>query len=169
LRSKLWKPGAGGRSKQWLAVSGKDNCRAGFSWRRAQPPRRPPLGLHPWDYANMLALDARLSRERGILKKVPASGAAGDDDRRRPNKSLLARRRWRADGSFFVKVPGRPADSLLRLLMKKGAVLRREHGWFWIRQGEQRIFVSAATRDRSVHRRIALPDVIAAHDGRRLI
>jgi hypothetical protein len=45
--------------------------------------------------------------------------------------------RVEADGSFFVKVP---ADQPIRfaLLDKNGAMLRQEHGWFWIRRGEQR-------------------------------
>jgi hypothetical protein len=49
-----------------------------------------------------------------------------------------------ADGSFFVKVP---ADRSIRfaLLDEKGAVLRQEHGWFWIRRGEQRICVGCHT------------------------
>ena len=36
-----------------------------------------------------------------------------------------------------------PADRPIRfaLLDGKGAVLREEHGWFWIRRGEQRICV----------------------------
>jgi hypothetical protein len=45
-----------------------------------------------------------------------------------------------SDGSFFVKTP---ADKPIRfaLLDEKGAVMRQEHGWFWIRRGEQRICV----------------------------
>jgi hypothetical protein len=45
-----------------------------------------------------------------------------------------------ADGSFFVKTP---ADKPIRfaLLDEKGGVLRQEHGWFWIRRGEQRYCV----------------------------
>ena len=44
------------------------------------------------------------------------------------------------DGSFFVKTP---ADRPIRfaLLDAKGAVIRQEHGWFWIRRGEQRFCV----------------------------
>jgi hypothetical protein len=48
------------------------------------------------------------------------------------------------DGSFFVKVPG---DKPIRfsLLDSKGAVVRQEHGWFYIRQGEQRICTGCHT------------------------
>ena len=40
-----------------------------------------------------------------------------------------------------------PADKPIRfaLLDEKGAVLRQEHGWFWIRRGEQRICVGCHT------------------------
>ena len=49
-----------------------------------------------------------------------------------------------ADGSFFVKAP---ADQPIRfaLLDAKGAVVRQEHGWFWIRRGEQRYCVGCHT------------------------
>ena len=49
-----------------------------------------------------------------------------------------------ADGSFFVRVP---ADRPIRfaLLNAKGAVVRQEHGWFWIRSGEQRICTGCHT------------------------
>jgi hypothetical protein len=49
-----------------------------------------------------------------------------------------------SDGSFFVKTP---ADRPIRfvLLDAKGAAVRQEHGWFWIRSGEQRICVGCHT------------------------
>ena len=49
-----------------------------------------------------------------------------------------------ADGSFFVKAPG---DTPIRfaLLDASGNVLREEHGWFWVRKGEQRICVGCHT------------------------
>ena len=63
-----------------------------------------------------------------------------------------------ADGSFFVQTP---ADKPIRfaLLDAKGAVLRQEHGWFWIRRGEQRICVGCHTGpERSPENRV--PDVL---------
>ena len=151
---KLWKPGAAALETV-LAVSGKDIVEPVLLAPRT-PPRRHPSGLHPWDYANMLALDARLSRE-GDLKKVPASVrletmTAGGQT------IVTGTAPVEADGSFFVKVP---ADQPIRfaLLDEKGAVLRREHGWFWIRQGEQRICVGCHTGpERSSENRV--PDVL---------
>ncbi len=101
-------------------------------------PNRHPSGLHPWNYANLLALDARVSRD-GALKGTPVlvrletQDAAG-------RAMTMGTAPVEGDGSFFVKVP---ADRPIRfaLLDFKGAVLQQEHGWFWARGGEQRICV----------------------------
>ena len=90
----------------------------------------------------MLALDARQSRE-GDLKVTPTSvrleslDAAG-------RAVVTGTAPVEADGSFFVKTP---ADQPIRfaLLDDKGTVVRQEHGWFWIRRGEQRICVGCHT------------------------
>ncbi len=105
-------------------------------------PRRHPSSLHDWNYANLLALDARLSRD-GTLKTTPAKvrletqGADG-------HPIELGTSPLESDGSFFVKTP---ADKPIRfaLLDEKGATVRQEHGWFWIRKGEQRICVGCHT------------------------
>jgi hypothetical protein len=101
-------------------------------------PHHHPSGLHDWSYANLLALDARQSRQ-GDLKVAPAAvrletlDAAG-------RAIVTGTAPIEPDGSFFVKTP---ADQPLRfaLLDAKGTILRQEHGWFWIRRGEQRICV----------------------------
>ena len=105
-------------------------------------PNRHPSGLHPWDYANLLALDSRLSRD-GNLKTSPVSvrlEALNADG----HAIVAGIAPVEQDGSFFVKVPG---DKPIRfaLLDAKGSVLRREHGWFWSRGGEQRICVGCHT------------------------
>ena len=107
-----------------------------------QRPNKHPSALHNWDYANLLALDARLSRE-GVLKGTPATvrvqalDVAG-------NAVEMGTAPVAADGSFFVETP---ADRPIRftLLDARGAVLRQEHGWFWARRGEQRICVGCHT------------------------
>lgn len=138
---KLWKPSgaqSGSSALQTvLAVSGEDLVEPVLVALRTRPNRH-PSGLHDWNYANLLALDARQSRE-GDLKVLPAlvrmetQDAAG-------RAVVMGTAPVEADGSFFVKAP---ADKPIRfaLLNSKGAVLRQEHGWFWARRGEQRICV----------------------------
>ena len=48
------------------------------------------------------------------------------------------------DGSFFVQAAG---DRPLRfiLLDAAGHPLREEHGWYWVRRGEQRVCVGCHT------------------------
>ena len=105
-------------------------------------PHRHPSGLHDWDYANLLALDARESRE-GDWKAAPARVRLETQDAE-GKPVVLGSAPVEADGSFFVKAP---ADRPLRfaLLDGQGAVLRQERGWFWARKGEQRICVGCHT------------------------
>jgi hypothetical protein len=101
-------------------------------------PKIHPSALHDWNYANMLALDVRQSREDD-LSSVPAQVRL-ETQNAEGREVTLGTAPVEADGSFFVKVP---ADTPLRfaLIDAKGAVVRQEHGWFWIRKGEQRICV----------------------------
>jgi hypothetical protein len=101
-------------------------------------PNRHPSGLHPWDYANLLALDARVSRD-GDLRAKPVSVRLEAQDAS-GRTVAMGTAPVEQDGSFFVKVP---ADRPIRftLLDFKGSVVRQEHGWFWARGGEQRICV----------------------------
>jgi hypothetical protein len=102
------------------------------------PPRAHPGALHKWEYANLLALDARQSRS-GDLKVLPARVQLETTDDT-GHHIVLGTAQVAADGSFFVQAPG---DRPIRfaLLDAKGATIREEHGWFWIRKGEQRICV----------------------------
>jgi hypothetical protein len=105
-------------------------------------PRQHPSALHDWNYANLLALDARQSRE-GDLKTTPAQVRLETQDAA-GGAVVLGSSPVESDGSFFVKAP---ADRPIRFLLvdEKGTVLRQEHGWFWIRRGEQRICVGCHT------------------------
>lgn len=133
---KLWKPGA--VAMQTLLVeSGQDLVEPVLVAPRNRP-KRHPSGLHNWSYANFLALDARQSRE-GDLKATPATVQLETLDAQ-GHAVVTGKTPVEPDGSFFVKAP---ADRPIRfaLLDEKGQVLRQEHGWFWIRRGEQRICV----------------------------
>jgi hypothetical protein len=133
---KMWTPGSAGMDTV-LAMSGEDLVEPVLVAPRTRPNRH-PSGLHPWDYANLLALNARVSRDgdlRGkpVSVRVEAQDAAG-------RAIAMGTAPVEQDGSFFVKVP---ADRPIRfeLLDFKGTVLKQEHGWFWARGGEQRICV----------------------------
>ena len=120
-----------------LAQNGEDLVEPVVVAARERP-RRHPSGLHDWDYANLLALDARVSRD-GVLKGVPTTVRLETEDAA-GHAVAMGTAPVEQDGSFFVKAP---ADRAIRfvLLDAKGSVLRQEHGWFWIRSGEQRICV----------------------------
>jgi hypothetical protein len=137
---KLWKPGTAALQTV-LAESGENLVEPVLVAPRATP-KRHPSGLHDWSYANLLALDARLSRS-GDLKVTPASVRLETQDTQ-GHAVVAGTAPVEPDGSFFVKTP---ADQPIRfaLLDKKGAVARQEHGWFWIRRGEQRICVGCHT------------------------
>ncbi len=131
-----WQPGSA-QMQTVLAQSGMDLVEPVMVAPRNRPNRH-PSGLHPWNYANLLALDARVSRD-GALHGVPASVRLESQDAAGHAKTM-GEAPVERDGSFFVQVP---SDRPIRfaLLDSKGEVLRQERGWFWIRSGEQRICV----------------------------
>ena len=133
---KIWTTGRAGMDTV-LAMSGEDLVEPVLVAPRARPNRH-PSGLHPWDYANLMALDARVSRD-GVLRGKPVSVRLEAQDAA-GRAIAMGTAPVEQDGSFFVKVP---ADRPIRfeLLDFKGAVLKQEHGWFWARGGEQRICV----------------------------
>ncbi len=142
----LWEPQSAAKAgaaklDTVLAMAGIDLVEPVLIAPRRRPNRH-PSGLHPWDYANLLALDARLSR-MGDLKAVPTSVRL-EVQNERGVVAAMGTAPVERDGSFFVKVP---ADIPIRfaLLDEKGSVVRREKGWFWIRKGEQRICVGCHT------------------------
>ena len=90
----------------------------------------------------MLALDARLSRE-GLLKGVPATVRVETQDAA-GNAVAMGTAPVEQDGSFFVKVPARQADTFCAAGCKGRGVAPGAR-WFWIRSGEQRICVGCHT------------------------
>lgn len=156
----MWNPGSvaqhgAAKLETVLALRGSNLVEPVLVAPRIRPNRH-PSGLHPWSYANLLALDARLSRD-GALRGTPTAvrlevqGANG-----RPMVTGTAP--VEKDGSFFVQVPGNQPIRFA-LLDAKGTVLRRERGWFWARGGEQRICVGCHTGpERASENRV--PDVL---------
>ncbi|MGA8089308.1 MAG: hypothetical protein WCA10_18695 [Terracidiphilus sp.] len=133
---KLWKPGA--VTMQTVLARAGESLVEPVVVAEHERPRRHPSALHDWDYGNLLALDARISRD-GALKGVPATVRLETQDAT-GHAVTVGTAPVEQDGSFFVKAP---ADRAIRfvLLNAKGSALRQEHGWLWIRRGEQRICV----------------------------
>jgi hypothetical protein len=135
-----WKPGTS--ALQSLLARASEDIVDPVLIAPRNTPKRHPSGLHDWNYANMMALDARQSRE-GDLKVTPASVRLEMQDAQ-GHAVISGTAPIESDGSFLVKTP---ADTPVRfaLLDAKGAVVRQERGWFWIRRGEQRICVGCHT------------------------
>jgi hypothetical protein len=151
---KSWTPGSA-TMRTVLAKSGEDLVEPVLIAPRARPNRH-PSGLHPWDYANLLALDSRVSRD-GTLKGTPVAVRMETQDAQ-GHAIAMGTAPVERDGSFFVKVPG---DRPIRfaLLDFKGTVLRQERGLFWARGGEQRICVGChAGPERASENRV--PEVL---------
>jgi hypothetical protein len=137
---KLWKPGAPSMTAV-LADAGKDLVDPVLIAPRPRPNQH-PTGLHPWNYANLMALDSRQSR-MGDLMTAPAQVRL-ETLNLNGSTVVTGTAPVETDGSFFVQTP---ADQPIRfaLLDAKGAVVRREQGWFWIRKGEQRYCIGCHT------------------------
>ncbi len=101
-------------------------------------PKRFPTALHDWTYANLLCLDSYTSKYKFAEGSIHSMRLYARDPAGKPK--LLGTAPVEGDGSFFVQVPGdQPLQ--IELLDREGKTLKRESGWFWMRQGEQRICV----------------------------
>lgn len=151
---RLWKPGSA--AMETVAAEKGENLVEPVLVAPRTAPKRHPSALHPWNYANLLALDARLSRD-GALKGTPTSVRLEMQDAS-GHAVTMGTAPVEKDGSFFVKVQG---DKPIRfaLLDAHGTILRQQHGWFWARAGEQRVCVGCHTGpERSSENRV--PDVL---------
>jgi len=103
-----------------------------------QVPKQHPSGLHEWNYANLLCLNAYTSKY-SFAPGTVATMKLYTTNEKGQTKSL-GNSPVEPDGSFYVQVP---ADQLLQieLLDRQGKTLKREQGWWWMRKGEQRICV----------------------------
>jgi hypothetical protein len=101
-------------------------------------PNRHPSGLHDWPNANLLCLNAYISKYKfatGSIHSVRLyTRDAGGDAR------LLGTAPVESDGSFFVQVPSEQPLQI-ELLGASGKTLQRQSGFFWMRRGEQRACV----------------------------
>jgi Hydrazine synthase alpha subunit middle domain len=137
---RAWKPGAPG-SAMLIELSDQDAVEPAIIAPRAIPNRH-PSALHDWTTGNLLALDARQSRD-DVLATGPAAVRV-ETFNETGSVTTLGTAPVEPDGSFFISAA---ADRPLRfiLLDAAGNPLRAQHGWFWIRRGEQRICVGCHT------------------------
>lgn len=133
---KLLRPGAA--SLETVLADKADNLVEPVLVAPRATPNRHPSALHDWTTANLLALDARQTRE-GKISGSPAAVRLETQDSA-GNAVALGSAPVEPDGSFFVTAP---ADRPIRfaLLDAHGATVHQERGWFWVRRGEQRICV----------------------------
>jgi hypothetical protein len=101
-------------------------------------PNRHPSGLHDWAGANVLCLNAHTSKFKFADDGIATVRLYGMTPR--GQRKLLGGATVENDGSFFLHVP---SDQPLQfeLVDRSGTSLQREHGWFWLRRGEQRVCV----------------------------
>jgi hypothetical protein len=128
-----WNPGTNSL-RALAAMAGTDIVQPQLLTPRPTPNRH-PSGLHDWDGANLLCLNAYTSK----LKIADGSIASIRLYTRSPKGEpvLLGSSPVESDGSFFLHVPSEQPLQI-ELLDRSGAPLQREHGWFWMRRGEQR-------------------------------
>jgi len=101
-------------------------------------PNQHPSGLHDWPNANLLCLNAYMSKYSFPAGSIHSVRFYARDDSGNPK--LLGTTPVERDGSFFVQVPSDQALQI-ELLDGAGKTLKREAGYFWMRRGEQRACV----------------------------
>jgi hypothetical protein len=132
----LWTPGAN-RLEVVTTAPDADVVEPVLLAGRAVPNRH-PSGLHEWPNANLLCLNAYISKYSFAAGSIHAARFYTRDDAGQPK--LLGAAPVERDGSFFVHVPSdQPLQ--IELLDGSGKSLKRESGSFWLRRGEQRACV----------------------------
>jgi Hydrazine synthase alpha subunit middle domain len=133
---RLWNPRTGG-FQSVVADASANAVQASLIAPRPIPNLH-PSGLHDWNYANLLCLNAYTSKYRFAEGSIASIRLYAANQSGKP--TLLGSSHVESDGSFYLRVP---ADQPLQieLLDGSGKTLKREQGWFWMRKGEQRICV----------------------------
>jgi hypothetical protein len=129
-----WKPGAAALQLE-VAESGANILQPVLLTPRPFPNRH-PSGLHEWTYANVLCLNAYISKFRFADGSIASVRVYTRDASGAPR--LLGIAQVEKDGSFYLRVPG-DQPLKIELLDQSGTTLKKEAGWFWLRGGEQRI------------------------------
>jgi hypothetical protein len=101
-------------------------------------PNRHPSGLHDWQNANLLCLNAYTSKLQLPAGSIHSVRLYTRDDSGHPR--LLGTASVERDGSFFVQVPSEQPLQF-ELVDSSGKSMSHEAGYFWMRRGEQRVCV----------------------------
>lgn len=101
-------------------------------------PNRHPSGLHDWQYANLLCLNAYTGKAKMAPSSLASVRIYTQDVQ--GHAKLLGEAPVEEDGSFYIRTP---ADQPLQIELRDraGKIAQKETGWFWLRRGEQRICV----------------------------
>ncbi len=150
----LWTPGSG-KPVELEASAGANAIEPAIVAPRTPPPQFPSALVPTRTAGNLLCLNARAGKQpvSAAVHAVRAYTQAPDGA-----PTLLGQAPVERDGSFYIQVP---ADRPLRLelLDEKGAVMRAERNWFWMRPSEQRVCVGChAGPERSPENKV--PDVL---------
>ena len=131
-----WRPGTN-ELKRVLAEP-DENLLQPVVFATRNPPNRHPSGLHDWPNANLLCLNAYISKYSIATGSIHSVRLYTRDDSGHPR--LLGTAPVERDGSFFVQVPSEQPLQF-ELLDASGKTLKREAAYFWMRRGEQRVCV----------------------------
>jgi hypothetical protein len=131
-----WRPGQGAPQKVVAAAQG--DAVQPVLLRPHDVPKRHPSALGNREGANLLCLNVYTSKSRIVRGSVASVRlwTLADTGAALPSGEAPVE----IDGSFFVQVP---ADRAIRfeLLDRARKTIASEKGWFWARQGEQRVCV----------------------------
>lgn len=137
---RTWKPGAA--TSVALVRDPKSNLVQPVLLAKRPIPNRHPSALHEWNYANVLCLNAYTSKDH-IADGSVASVRLYTRDAR-GGTQVQGAAQVEKDGSFYLRVPG-DVPLRIELLNAAGRTVKSEAGWFWLRNGEQRICVGCHT------------------------
>jgi hypothetical protein len=137
------RPGQAQTAPEPVTATGRGHSIQPVMARPHPVPPRHPSSLGDRNGANILCLDAYLSRDRKIPEGlIAAIRAIAIDDG--GAEVTLGQTQVDQDGSFFLNLPSeRPIR--FELLDRSASVVRAQQSWFWMRRGEQRVCVGCHT------------------------
>ena len=103
-----------------------------------QVPKLHPSGLHDWNYANLLCLNAYTSKYNFAAGTIAAMKLYTTTEK---GQTKIAGKFSGRAGWIVLRASAGGQPLQIELLDRQGKTLKREQGWWWMRKGEQRICV----------------------------